>query len=865
MVHFSNEAPNKNFRDTELGKGRADRDARFADTERPPADIGQLEAPRPDRLALLKRAKSEDNLAKHEQAVQQFRGFLVKKEGSTLRAWINLFDMDNDQSVSLHEFVEGMRALSYQGDVHSLYKRLDTDGSGQLAMEDVDPEQADIWRRFRIWCVLHFDRVEDVILVLNRLGTSTRGSAFHQGLKEDRPVTRETFNMGLGRAGWPSGHEDLLFDALDRNQTGVLELENWGWLDIELQRQDQKALAKEEARKYAVHLNQRKYQQGQMATEILQDFKRFLKRKYGSYVRAWRAGLSPNGSTQLQKVQFFKACNKIGWTSDVRILWYALDKDESGSISMDELDLPSAQMLVAFQIFVEDAFGSSDAAFRAIDKYKSKKVRQHEFEEALRHYGYKGPLKDLFFGFDKGNKKFIVEEDLKFIEAWKPLPYLTVKPNGRAMELVKNLLLQNYKTFLKAWRKVLDRGSRNRCNWDEFKSACKKMGFTGDIPGAWRAFDADLSGSICLQELDPASSAFLLSFRKWATNEFGSVKSAFGVFDSDASGEVTCAEFRRACRIYGFAGNTLLLFRALDTERSGKLAQAEVAFLDEWALESEPAIDEEDRKAEEDLRKSARTIRRTLCPQMAGVPDAASLARQLAAKATSGDAGYGAPLRRLSQTLQVDPAYAAARRACEEDALGLAERKTAEGSCPVGFMESEEDEDVASDSHAEAPSEDFDDEPKDTGASCWCNAATMEERLQAASKPSWPPLKCKLNSTPSIPSLVLAEDVYGVPPGSRRRVPGQSLRPAPDGAQLEPWPSLRPSMQGSIPSISPSTVPSRNGTAVSLRSITGSPRLPATSSAWAWQPKQPPTGGVFNFRLGCRFRSQRRCLSIPGQ
>ena len=36
-------------------------------------------------------------------------------------------------------------------------------------------------------------------------------------------------------------------------------------------------------------------------------------------------------------------------------------------------------------------------------------------------------------------------------------------------------------------------------NWSEFQSACQKLRYHGDIAGAWRAFDTDLSGYLTLK------------------------------------------------------------------------------------------------------------------------------------------------------------------------------------------------------------------------------------------------------------------------------------------------------------------------------------------------------------------------------
>ena len=48
-----------------------------------------------------------------------------------------------------------------------------------------------------------------------------------------------------------------------------------------------------------------------------------------------------------------------------------------------------------------------------------------------------------------------------------------------------------------------------------------------------------------LQEIDPASSKALSSFKAWAEEEFGTVRSAFNVLDADGSGKMTWQEWSK--------------------------------------------------------------------------------------------------------------------------------------------------------------------------------------------------------------------------------------------------------------------------------------------------------------------------------
>jgi len=527
-------------------------------------------------------AGSDDELA--FRAAVELREFVIRKEGSALRAWCKHFDQDNDQKISLSEFLRAMRKLDYKGDATSLFNALDADRSGELALEEMDARAAEQWRHFKAWCVLMFEDIKDMV---QRLGSpeqieEKRGASLPKvlsGPQLKHVVTEQQFIEGVRSLGWTMGYEDILYSALNINDKPAINEDDLKWLEMEKRRQKRKDMAKKKA--LAENTKRNKDSNWKVAEALLADFKQFLKRSFGNYVRAWRS-LSPDGTMVLQRSVLYKACTSMGWQGDVRLLYKAFDKDDSGYISIEELDARAAELFAYFHEFMNMKWGSASAAFRALDKYNQKKLKQPEFIAALKSFGFQHPAKPIFLGLDFRGYKTLVEEDVLFLDKWKPPAFLTRPVNVQAMEEVKLLMIKVYKTFLKAWRHCLDPDSSNRCNYDEFEVACKKLNFKGDVPGAWRALDEDLSGYITLHEIDSVSSGALADFRRWCDEEFGSVRSAFSVFDVSGDNEVTYREWRRSLRIYGFEGNASTLFFALDVEKIGSLSVDKVGFLDEW-------------------------------------------------------------------------------------------------------------------------------------------------------------------------------------------------------------------------------------------------------------------------------------------
>ncbi|CAK8985592.1 unnamed protein product [Durusdinium trenchii] len=529
-------------------------------------------------------------------AQERLKSFLEDCWGSTLQAWLSAFDVDNVQRIQKIEFIEIMRRQGYSGNLQQLFHELEDD-SGELSMHSIDPVQAELWTRFREWCRSTFRSVEDL---LTRFGNSNEERMKNRQTIKARsaPLTGVHFRKRMRELGWDLGDEDLLFSALDADRSGVLKREHFRWLDAEFRRIQRKI----DAKSHAIH-SLRKQQEKDAHQETLELFKQALVKKYGNLVRAWRNGLSNNDLLILPKTQFLKACSILGWAHEARELYKMLDKEQSGIASLEELDPSIAEHLAKFKKFLESKFGSALQAFDALfDTTNSGgKVSFGQFGEALRECGWSGRIKMTFNSLDRQGRKSLEESDFRMLDKWSPSPYFMVEANTLAKEEVKDLLKQKYHGhFMKAWRHLLDKDGSNRVNWSEFQTACQKLRYHGDVAGAWRAFDSDLSGYLTLNEIDTEASDTLCEFKDWAWNEFGTVRAAFGVFDHDGSNSLSFEEFRGNCRIYGYEGNARKLFDALDINGERSLSISEIAFLDDWDMGKA----EEGEKSKTDKRKS---------------------------------------------------------------------------------------------------------------------------------------------------------------------------------------------------------------------------------------------------------------------
>jgi len=297
-----------------------------------------------------------------------------------------------------------------------------------------------------------------------------------------------------------------------------------------------------------------------------------------------------DGGMSVQKAELFKACVAMGFQGDVRALWRALDADNSGSTALEELDPDCASILATFKKYGDKNFGNAQAFFRAIDRHKAKRLKMNDFIDGCKHAGFQQNLRSLFQWLDWQNKKYLTSDDLACLDSWRPSAWLTAEPNPEAAKDFKAAVQKKCKHMVKAWRALLDRDNSNRVNWHEFEDAAKRLHWRWDVPGAWLAFDEDQSGYITLREFDEPAHDALVSFKKWADSEFGSVTSAFWVLDADQSMELTYREFRRATRDFGYSGDPQVLFGSLDCDDTGRLSMDEVAFLDTWDVDDSKDI-----------------------------------------------------------------------------------------------------------------------------------------------------------------------------------------------------------------------------------------------------------------------------------
>lgn len=558
-------------------------------------------------------------------AAKKLRQFLVDAKGSLLRAWVELLDENNDQIITEDEFSAGMTKLGYKGDnPFNFFDSIVGDSLPEITLDMLDTDLAKEWYRFRKFAVATFEDVGDLLHSCSEaahrksdLGKEGTCESPRRQQSLNPQLTRKEFCTGMVECGWPGTQELLerIFDALCDLEDHCLRDSNLKWFYPDLERFRRREDAKKKVllskRRTSIKPEAAVIAARQERQEHLQDFKTFLKKKYGNFVRAWRH-LAEHDQMVISSMRFQKALSILGYKGSTD-LWKELNSDNSDFITLDELDIVNAEALAHFKGWVDSNFGGARAAFKTLDARGKQRIERKEFVESARKRGCPRDSKHIFQLLDKQGDGKIELSDVTFLDKWKPQEYLQASANIQAVAEIKELVLQHGGSYVKGWRRVFDSGNDNRCDWTEFCKGCKKIGYTGDFAGAWKAFDNDFTGYITLREFDQTSEQMLVKFREWAYEEFGCVAKLYRIFDSNNSDSLSWKEFRNSCYFYGYWANPRDLFTSLDMAGQGFVTFGEIKFLDDWFLHSMAREELQQREYDRYAVTSKQNDRRSRC------------------------------------------------------------------------------------------------------------------------------------------------------------------------------------------------------------------------------------------------------------
>lgn len=154
----------------------------------------------------------------------------------------------------------------------------------------------------------------------------------------------------------------------------------------------------------------------------VQDFLKLLRRKFGTLVRAWRVALDKDSGSELDFCEFVAAVRQMGAGQNARSLWFNLDVDQSGTLSLYDLDPIAAHALDKFRYLCTSQYGSIQNAFaNVLDLNKSGMIDIDEFIECTGEMGYDAAAAQELFGFlrPRPGARVLKSIDLDFLQKWE--------------------------------------------------------------------------------------------------------------------------------------------------------------------------------------------------------------------------------------------------------------------------------------------------------------------------------------------------------------------------------------------------------------------------------------------------------------
>mmetsp|Transcript_44118 Transcript_44118/g.93947 ORF Transcript_44118/g.93947 Transcript_44118/m.93947 type:complete len:204 (-) Transcript_44118:76-687(-) len=165
------------------------------------------------------------------------------------------------------------------------------------------------------------------------------------------------------------------------------------------------------------------------AEQVRRRFRQALVSRYRTIAGAWRE-LDPGLHGRISFFDFCRACREMGYERETKQLWTALDRNEDGFVSLEELDAGAAKLLGEFSEAVVKAHGSAEAAW--LEHFPNLKgfgrCTADAFSKACRDLEYSGPP-DAVYALINSDKSAagVSFKDFILLDRWfRPQP-----PAGR--------------------------------------------------------------------------------------------------------------------------------------------------------------------------------------------------------------------------------------------------------------------------------------------------------------------------------------------------------------------------------------------------------------------------------------------------
>lgn len=258
-----------------------------------------------------------------------------------------------------------------------------------------------------------------------------------------------------------------------------------------------------------------------------------LKCKFGgNLTRAWRTALDTDQSGLLDFREFSSALKDIGYVGNMRTLWFNLDDDQSGSISLKELDPVAYYSLEKFRVLANRQYGTIQNCWnKLLDEDRSGTVSFEEFFQAVTKLGYESEeevheLFDYLLSAAVPGMRYIAIHDIEFLQVWEDQKKLTAFRKRLPSAWVNR---DPYLTPSKAGSVMTSNG---------VLTANPSLTTLGTSNFAEQSVEEDYGNMVSHDEEGQKQ-----AFRDFLIEKFGTLPKAFDAMDANGSGSLSLTEF----------------------------------------------------------------------------------------------------------------------------------------------------------------------------------------------------------------------------------------------------------------------------------------------------------------------------------
>jgi Ca2+-binding EF-hand superfamily protein len=346
----------------------------------------------------------ENRLRRQKQKYQQrararaiFYKHLVAKYGNTMRAWRKALGTNGRFAISRQELGRYCRCQNLKIDLSSLWTSMDSDGDGTLEMHEIAPQHVSSLAHFLDWARGTFGSC----VIWPEIMAAARPSP---RWKSTSSLPSTTFIDALVALQWPMfdpGEGPALCSALDLNGCGMVSHFDLEWLD---------------GWDPPVWLSARPdLHEWKCAKAKMLQF-------YTLPLRAWRR-LDADDSNLVSWSEFQDVCDAVKFDGNRGGAWRAVNKNNSGTITLREFDETSFVVLKSFKEWADTHFGSVELAFKSIDTDGSGALSFAELRRACKKTKWDGDVRFIFDCLDIDTvpgQRSLSYEEVMFLDSWEP-------------------------------------------------------------------------------------------------------------------------------------------------------------------------------------------------------------------------------------------------------------------------------------------------------------------------------------------------------------------------------------------------------------------------------------------------------------